>query len=541
MALIKRLRSSELAPTPAPAADTAIAAGMADSQVATLSLLQLEALRVFRTLKGRSWKAELNSCWSGASYPGLGNQHAAVLQQIRNEFGPEWLQKFSVSQQQDALDKAAQEALQAELLLRHNSNATSEQISSAKADRKTAEFAAMFWEHGDERMFSADGPVVRLNMSDDASPQPTSPAASTISSSAEEPVDPLDAAAASGRRKAAGAGKKTKHERGAPRDHYQEVTDQIISAIEAGSEPWRCEWDNTPRWPMNPVTGKPYHGINVMLLLSQGYQESRWCSYKTAKAQGWQVRGGESGSKIYFYKRLTKETGELSATGEPEVRVFPLLRSYSVFNLAQMDGAPELETAGNSQKVLSPEARGICEEIVESCGADIVHGFRRAGYSPSEDRIYMPDRETFSSDAEYYSTVLHEIAHWSGHESRLAREFGPSRESDEYAREELRAEMASAMMAMRLGLPGSVGGHAGYVDHYLQVLRNDKKEIFRASRDAERMARYVLSFHPDFRDEFEAEHREQMTAAVAAGAPDDIFDASDFDFEPDFELEGLRP
>lgn len=97
------------------------------------------------------------------------------------------------------------------------------------------------------------------------------------------------------------------------------------------------------------------------------------------------------------------------------------------------------------------------------------------------------------------------------------------------------------MMAMRLALPGSVDGHAGYVDHYLQVLRNDKKEIFRASRDAERMARYVLSFHPDFREEFEAEHRDQMTAAVAAGAPDDIFDASDFDFEPDLELEGPRP
>ncbi|AKG03115.1 antirestriction protein [Pseudomonas aeruginosa] len=535
MALIKRLRPSQPDPTPAPAIDAA--SGMSNAQVATLSLLQLEAIRVFRTLKGRSWKAELNSCWSRASYPGLGAQHAAVLQQIRNEFGPEWLQKFSVSQQQDALYKAAQEALQIEEHLRHDSNATPEQISSAKDDRKLAEGAAMLWERGDSRQFSADGPAVHLNMSSDISVPSPSPASTPI----EEPVDPLDAATAPGRRKGGGTEKRMKHERGAPRDHYQEVTDQIISAIEAGTEPWRCEWDNTPRWPMNPVTGNPYHGINVMLLLSQGYQENRWCSYKTAQAQGWQVRGGESGSKIYFYKRLTKETGELSATGEPEVRVIPLLRSYSVFNLAQMDGAPELESTGRGVKLLSSETRDICEEIIEACGADIVHGFRRAGYSPSEDRIYMPDRESFSSDAEYYTTLLHELAHWSGHESRLAREFGPSRDSDEYAREELRAEMASAMMAMRLALPGSVDGHAGYVDHYLQVLRNDKKEIFRASRDAERMARYVLSFHPDFREEFEQEHRNQMTAAVAAGAPDDIFDASDFDFEPDLELEGPRP
>jgi len=540
MALIKRLRPSDSA-TQAPPAHAPVASNNASRQDTKLSLLQLEAIRVFRTLKGRSWKAELNNCWSRSSYPGLGTQHAAVLQQLRNEFGPEWLQKFSVSQQQDALYKAAQEALQVEELLRHDSNATSEQISRVKDDRKTAEATAMLWERGDDRSFSADGPSVRLGLGDEAPAASSSPALPSSPPPIEEPIDPLEAAAEPGRRKGAGAGKKGKHERGAPRDHYQEVTDQIISAIEAGAEPWRCEWDNTPRWPMNPVTGKPYHGINVMLLLSQGYQENRWCSYKTAQAQGWQVRGGESGSKIYFYKRLTKETGELSATGEPEVRVIPLLRSYSVFNLAQMDGAPELETTGRGEKLLSSETRDICEEIIEACGADIVHGFRRAGYSPSEDRIYMPDRESFSSDAEYYTTLLHEIAHWSGHESRLAREFGPSRDSDEYAREELRAEMASAMMAMRLALPGSVDGHAGYVDHYLQVLRNDKKEIFRASRDAERMARYVLSFHPDFREEFEAEHRDQMTAAVAAGAPDDIFDASDFDFEPDLELEGPRP
>lgn len=156
MALIKRLRPSQPDPTPAPAIDAA--SGISNAQVATLSLLQLEAIRVFRTLKGRSWKAELNSCWSRASYPGLGAQHAAVLQQIRNEFGPEWLQKFSVSQQQDALYKAAQEALQIEEHLRHDSNATPEQISSAKDDRKLAEGAAMLWERGDSRQFSADGP-----------------------------------------------------------------------------------------------------------------------------------------------------------------------------------------------------------------------------------------------------------------------------------------------------------------------------------------------------------------------------------------------
>ncbi|WP_445677106.1 hypothetical protein [Pseudomonas aeruginosa] len=175
MALIKRLRPSDSA-TQAPPAHAPVASNNASRQDTKLSLLQLEAIRVFRTLKGRSWKAELNNCWSRSSYPGLGTQHAAVLQQLRNEFGPEWLQKFSVSQQQDALYKAAQEALQVEELLRHDSNATSEQISRVKDDRKTAEATAMLWERGDDRSFSADGPSVRLSMSDEAPAASSSPA-----------------------------------------------------------------------------------------------------------------------------------------------------------------------------------------------------------------------------------------------------------------------------------------------------------------------------------------------------------------------------
>lgn len=101
--------------------------------------------------------------------------------------------------------------------------------------------------------------------------------------------------------------------------------------------------------------------------------------------------------------------------------------------------------------------------------------------------------------------------------------------------------MASAMLAMRLGLPATVENHGAYVAHYLTVLRSDKKEIFRAAKDAEKISRFVLSFHPDFRDEFREEHEAQMAAAVAAGAPEEVFDASDFDFEAEgLEFEGMK-
>lgn len=100
-----------------------------------------------------------------------------------------------------------------------------------------------------------------------------------------------------------------------PRDHYQEVTDNILSAIESGTAPWQRSWDNVPRWPVNALTNKPYHGINVLMLVSQGFQDQRWCSYKSAKAETWQVRAKEQGTKIYFYKPLQQRPGSSITQG----------------------------------------------------------------------------------------------------------------------------------------------------------------------------------------------------------------------------------
>lgn len=328
-----------------------------------------------------------------------------------------------------------------------------------------------------------------------------------------------------------------------PRDLYQEVTDSIVESIENGTAPWQQMWDGQARWPLNGSTDKPYHGINVMLLVGEGLQDPRWCSYQQAKDRGWQVRRNERGTKIYFYKPFQRKTGEVDPeTQEAEVKTIPVLKSYTVFNFSQIDGVPELERNNTHLQEMSDLTEQICQELIDATGAEIVFGQRRAAYSPSQDRIYMPDKESFDSDAHYYATMLHEISHWTGHESRLKRDFGSSRESEQYAREELRAEMASAMLSMRLGLPSKIEGHSAYVEHYLKILRNDKKEIFRAAKDAERMARYVLSFHPEFRDEFEAEHQVQMAAHVEAGGPEEIFDASEFDFEADeLPMMGLKP
>lgn len=365
---------------------------------------------------------------------------------------------------------------------------------------------------------------------------PTEPAAVQDLSSNDTLVVPAAAEKKSGG-KSKGRGNFT------PRDLYQDVTDSIVEAIENGTAPWQQMWDGQARWPLNGATNKPYHGINVMLLVGEGYQDPRWCSYQQAKDRGWQVRRHEEGTKIYFYKTLQRKTGEIDPeTQEAETKTIPVLKSYTVFHFSQIDGVPELERNNAHAREMTDLTEQTCQELIEATGAEIIFGQRRAAYSPSQDRIYMPDKESFDSDAHYYATLLHEISHWTGHASRLQRDFGTSRDSEQYAREELRAEMASAMLAMRLGLPSKIDGHSAYVDHYLKILRSDKKEVFRAAKDAERMARYVLSFHPDFRDEFEAEHQAQMAAHVEAGGPEEIFDASEFDFEPDeLPLMGMKP
>ncbi len=368
-----------------------------------------------------------------------------------------------------------------------------------------------------------------------SSPEPSIPAEPVVSAPSADEAVAADKP----------AGRRSWKRKGdfVPRDLYQEATDRIIEAIENGTAPWQRAWDSSFRWPVNPTTNKPYHGANVMFLGTAFFQDPRWCSYNQAKARGWQVRKGEQGNGIYFYKPMTKETSELDPeTGLPKTKTIPLLKSYTVFNLSQMDGAPPFEAENEHRQLMTDLTESICEEIVEATGATIKYGYRRAGFAPSEDVIYMPNKDTFESDARYYAVLMHEIGHWTGGKDRLNREFGKDRESEAYAREELRAEMASAMLSMHLGLPPNVDNHATYVDHYLKILRNDKKEFFRAAKDAEKITRYVLSFHPDYRDQFEAEHRDQMAAAIDAGGPEEFFDASDFDFEADdIPLHGMHP
>jgi antirestriction protein ArdC len=297
-----------------------------------------------------------------------------------------------------------------------------------------------------------------------------------------------------------------KNEAPAParRDHYQEVTDRIIAALEAGAPPWRRPWDpeksSAALSPINATTGRRYRGINVLLLgmsrFSFASGDPRFCSYKQAKERGWQVRAGEKGTTIYFYKSLRVEDRDAPADGEDHSRTIPLLRAFTVFNGSQIEGIPEFVAPTIEE---APWRRFDAADIIlRNSGAVVRIGGDQAFFSPSTDHIQLPPERAFSSPIAYAAVQMHELSHFSGGRTRLNRDLTGRFGSAKYAFEELVADLSSCMINSELGLPTDIENHASYISFWLERLKNDKREIFRAAAAAQKAADYCLAFHPDF-------------------------------------------
>lgn len=293
----------------------------------------------------------------------------------------------------------------------------------------------------------------------------------------------------------------------APRDHYQEVTDRIIAALEAGTPPWRRPWDpdkaGGPAMPRNAATGQRYRGINVLTLgmsaLAFERGDPRWATYKQAEDRGWQVRKGERGTTGYFFKRLELRDDTKPDAGEDAVRRIPLLRAFTLFHASQIEDIPPYVPPTVAEAPWrAPEAAEI---ILANSGAVVRFGGDRAFYSPTTDHIQMPPQAAFDTAEKYCGVLLHESCHWTGHTSRLNRDLHNGFGSHDYAREELRAEIGQVMVCAELGIAVSdsdFANNAAYLASWLEKLRSDRKEIFRAAADAQRIADYLLAFHPDY-------------------------------------------
>jgi len=282
-----------------------------------------------------------------------------------------------------------------------------------------------------------------------------------------------------------------------PDDLYAAVTGRIIAALERGAPPWVRPWSqDVDAMPVNAAGRRPYRGINALLLTleanSQGYPLNRWLTYRQASELGGQVRRGERGTTVVLWRlrKLSATANTYPDEGEPDLheRVIPLLRAFTVFNLAQVDGVPTALQAVEHYH-WDPDARA--EDLLQMSGATIRHGGSRAFYRPGDDEIHLPPPRAFPDAGRYYATALHELTHWSSHPSRCNRQLGHRFGDDAYAAEELIAEMGAAFLCAHCRLDGDLH-HAGYLGSWLKVLRTDKRAIFVAATRGQQAADYIL-------------------------------------------------
>ena len=311
------------------------------------------------------------------------------------------------------------------------------------------------------------------------------------------------------------------------RDVYQEVTDRIVAALEAGTVPWHKPWRTAGGVPISIRSGKPYRGINVLILGLEGYDDCRWGTFKAmreaaiaeARHQGREIvmapskrgdreeayevvdgertwfRGGvqkgEKATSIILWKPVQKGEGD-------EEQRYMLLRSYSVFNGKQADGLPELPV--EEERVFTPieEAEHLVEGYIsdisnDNPGPPVRYGFDAASYSLIADVVSLPDPKQFEGDEAYYCTLFHELIHSTGHKKRLARIEPALFGSDPYAKEELVAEIGASFLSGVAGFEEAGGQQsAAYIANWMQRIKDSPKLVVQAAAQAQKAADLIL-------------------------------------------------
>lgn len=301
----------------------------------------------------------------------------------------------------------------------------------------------------------------------------------------------------------------SKHE-----ERLQQFADELVKKIEANEAPWQKGWVSG-MGDILPVNhqAKPYRGNNLLDLMmtaqAKGYSDNRWYTFNNAKDYGGHVRKGEKGTVITFFSRTKTENKKdeqgntiYDKDGNPEKVTFllerPIITTAIVFNAEQIEGLPPRElTTPLSEWERIERAEAIAQGI-QSQGVTIEHRFGdRAYYSPTEDKIVMPDRGQFPTPDAYYATLLHEIGHSTGHKDRLNRDLSGGFDSESYAKEELRAEIASMIVGEQLQIGYDPSQHHAYLKSWAKVIKEDPKEILRAVKDADAIYEYLFSFSKD--------------------------------------------
>lgn len=288
----------------------------------------------------------------------------------------------------------------------------------------------------------------------------------------------------------------------------QQLIDAFVGCLNENTLPWRRGWAVTGLRRMeNAVSKTPYHGCNAFLLMfiadMQGYDDNRWCTFNQATSQGWKIKKGSKGIPVEYWSVFDKKAKknisfsdydmEIRKNGREESEFSIVSRTYTVFNGNCIDGIPPLEKAETVFNDIQ------MNNFVENIKSNMQVGYRELGqqayYSPSEDTVTMPPREKFLSQHEFDSTLLHELSHATGHESRLNRDIHNTFGSKDYAVEELRAEISSAFMSQYLNMDMSqdhLNNHKAYIQSWISVLKKDPNVLFAAIKDAEQISDYMV-------------------------------------------------
>lgn len=290
-------------------------------------------------------------------------------------------------------------------------------------------------------------------------------------------------------------------------DPVQVLADRLIEQMKTNVAPWQKPWESShPGYPYNATTNQPYRGYNNLALITSGYDDPRWLTFKQAKDLGCSVKKGEKGTPLMFYnfvdeKARRDENGKIvkNADGQTikdKALRRSIVRTFYVFNAEQIEGMPALAL----RKINAIEVNQRAEDLLKASGADITHRQgNRAYYNTVDDNIVLPLKEQFKSAEHYYSTALHELGHWSGHESRLNRELMKTFETPDYAREELRAEISSMLVSQALGIRHDPSNHVAYTQLWIKTLEDNPKEVLYAARDAQKIFEYVMQYDREYR------------------------------------------
>lgn len=277
-------------------------------------------------------------------------------------------------------------------------------------------------------------------------------------------------------------------------EKFQEkVTDMVLS----NSAPWIRPWGpkQARGLPVNALTGKAYRGCNIMFLLATPFQSRGWLTFKQVSSLGGKVKRGSKATDIFFFTTIEVEK-EDSKTGEKVKVDVPCLKNFKVFNLEQCElpeDAPLKYRPEDYIEKPTADDSGIFDECEKLLNLAVWYeNDVKAFYIPSRDEIHLPNRRTFSSLSGFWGTAMHELSHWTGHESRLNRDMCHSFGSKKYAREELIAEVSSWLLAVTLGTPHTPQNSASYLASWVRDFKDKPRELYSAISQAQKVVDYLL-------------------------------------------------